>query len=311
MATTLQGAGLGYKRAMAEDFLHLDPTGSPIRFIEVAPENWMRMGGAARRQFDQVAERFPVACHGLSLSLGGQDPLRVDFLKQIKDFIARYRIGFFSEHLSYCGDNGFVYDLLPLPFTWESVRHTAARIRRVQEILEMRIAVENTSYYAHSPLAEMSEVEFLNAVAREADCDIHLDVNNIYVNAFNHNLLAAHDFIDQVDALLAKHGIPDEHIILRVTGCPNGCGRAMLAEIGLVGKAVGRYNLFAGGNREGTRIPRLYKENITEAEILAILDDWIGAWAREREANEGFGDYAIRRGIVLPVLDAPRDFWAA
>jgi len=118
-------------------------------------------------------------------------------------------------------------------------------------------------------------------------------------------------FIDQVDALLAKHGIPDEHIILRVTGCPNGCGRAMLAEIGLVGKAVGRYNLFAGGNREGTRIPRLYKENITEAEILAILDDWIGAWAREREANEGFGDYAIRRGIVLPVLDAPRDFWAA
>ena len=200
MATTLQGAGLGYKRAMAEDFLHPDPAGSPIRFIEVAPENWMRMGGAARRQFDQVAERFPVACHGLSLSLGGQDPLRVDFLKQIKDFIARYRIGFFSEHLSYCGDNGFVYDLLPLPFTWETVRHTAARIRRVQEILEMRIAVENTSYYAHSPLAEMSEVEFLNAVAREADCDIHLDVNNIYVNAFNHNLLAAHDFIDQVDA---------------------------------------------------------------------------------------------------------------
>ena len=117
--------------------------------------------------------------------------------------------------------------------------------------------------------------------------------------------------IDRVDEILEKHGIPDEHIILRVTGCPNGCGRAMLAEIGLVGKAVGRYNLFAGGNREGTRIPRLYKENITEAEILAILDDWIGAWARERQKNEGFGDYAIRVGIVKPVLDAPRDFWAA
>ena len=117
--------------------------------------------------------------------------------------------------------------------------------------------------------------------------------------------------IDRVDEILEKHGIPDEHIILRVTGCPNGCGRAMLAEIGLVGKAVGRYNLFAGGNREGTRIPRLYKENITEAEILAILDGWIGAWAREREADEGFGDYAIRTGIVKPVLDAPRDFWAA
>ena len=117
--------------------------------------------------------------------------------------------------------------------------------------------------------------------------------------------------IDRVDEILEKHGIPDEHIILRVTGCPNGCGRAMLAEIGLVGKAVGRYNLFAGGNREGTRIPRLYKENITEPEILAILDEWIGAWAREREVDEGFGDYAIRVGIVKPVLDAPRDFWAA
>ena len=110
---------------------------------------------------------------------------------------------------------------------------------------------------------------------------------------------------------MAKHGMADEHIVLRVTGCPNGCGRAMLAEIGLVGKAIGRYNLFAGGNRIGTRIPRLYKENITEPEILAILDEWIGAWARERETDEGFGDYAIRTGIVKPVLDPPRDFWAA
>ena len=117
--------------------------------------------------------------------------------------------------------------------------------------------------------------------------------------------------IDQVDAIMAKHGMVDEHIVLRVTGCPNGCGRAMLAEIGLVGKAIGRYNLFAGGNRIGTRIPRLYKENITEPEILAILDEWIGAWAREREMDEGFGDYAIRAGIVKPVLDPPRDFWAA
>ena len=117
--------------------------------------------------------------------------------------------------------------------------------------------------------------------------------------------------IDQVDAIMVKHGMADEHIVLRVTGCPNGCGRAMLAEIGLVGKAIGRYNLFAGGNRIGTRIPRLYKENITEPEILAILDEWIGAWARERETDEGFGDYAIRAGIVKPVLDPPRDFWAA
>ena len=196
----LQGAGLGYKRSMAEDFRHRLPDIDGINFIEAAPENWLRMGGAARRDFDSVAERFPLACHGLSLSLGGRDPLRIDFLKQIKDFIRRYRIGFFSEHLSYCDHNGFVYDLLPLPFTWETVCHTAARIRTVQDVLEMRIAIENTSYYAHSPLAEMSEVEFLNAVAREADCDIHLDVNNIYVNAVNHGLLAPRDYIAQVDA---------------------------------------------------------------------------------------------------------------
>ncbi|MDO4640100.1 MAG: assimilatory sulfite reductase (NADPH) hemoprotein subunit [Neisseria sp.] len=117
-------------------------------------------------------------------------------------------------------------------------------------------------------------------------------------------------FTDKIDALFAKHGLSEEHIVLRVTGCPNGCGRAMLAEIGLVGKAVGRYNLYAGGNRAGTRIPRLFKENITEPEILEIIDNWLTGWASDRENGEGFGDFAVRTGIVKPVLDAPRDFWA-
>ena len=196
---TLHGAGLGYKRSLAEGFLQLDRNSSPIRFIEVAPENWLKTGGAARRQFDIMAERFPVACHGLSLSLGGQDPLQIDFLKQIKLFLKQYRIGFFSEHLSYCSHHGHIYDLLPLPFTEEAVRHTAARIRTVQDILEQRIAVENTSYYAHNPIAEMDEADFLNAVVREADCDIHLDINNIYVNAVNHGIVAPRDYIDRID----------------------------------------------------------------------------------------------------------------
>ncbi|WP_373752652.1 assimilatory sulfite reductase (NADPH) hemoprotein subunit [Neisseria weixii] len=117
-------------------------------------------------------------------------------------------------------------------------------------------------------------------------------------------------FSDKIDEILARHHLSQEHIVLRVTGCPNGCGRAMLAEIGLVGKAVGRYNLYTGGNREGTRIPRLFKENITEPEILDIINQWVGAWAQSREANEGFGDFAVRTGIVKPVVDAPRDFWA-
>ncbi|STZ76003.1 assimilatory sulfite reductase (NADPH) hemoprotein subunit [Bergeriella denitrificans] len=118
-------------------------------------------------------------------------------------------------------------------------------------------------------------------------------------------------FADKIDTIMAENGLSGEHIVLRVNGCPNGCGRSMLAEIGLVGKAVGRYNLYTGGNREGTRIPRLYKENITEPEILEILQEWIAAWAEKREAGEGFGDFAVRTGIVRPVTDAPRDFWIA
>lgn len=116
-------------------------------------------------------------------------------------------------------------------------------------------------------------------------------------------------FVDKVDALMTHHGVSDEHIVLRVTGCPNGCGRAMLAEVGLVGKAPGRYNLHLGGNRIGTRIPRMFKENITEPEILASLDELIGRWVKEREAGEGFGDFTVRAGIIRPVLDPARDFW--
>ncbi|SIQ44467.1 sulfite reductase (NADPH) beta subunit [Aeromonas sp. RU39B] len=118
-------------------------------------------------------------------------------------------------------------------------------------------------------------------------------------------------FVTEMEGLLSRHGMADDAIIFRVTGCPNGCGRAMLAEVGLVGKAPGRYNLHLGGNLEGTRIPRMYRENITEAQILAELDSLIGRWALEREAGEAFGDFVIRAGIVAPVIDSARDFYAA
>ncbi|MDM5071747.1 MULTISPECIES: assimilatory sulfite reductase (NADPH) hemoprotein subunit [Aeromonas] len=118
-------------------------------------------------------------------------------------------------------------------------------------------------------------------------------------------------FVTDIEGLLAKHALADDAIIFRVTGCPNGCGRAMLAEVGLVGKAPGRYNLHLGGNLEGTRIPRLYQENITEPQILAELDTLIGRWARERDGHECFGDFVIRVGVVAPVIDSARDFYAA
>lgn len=116
-------------------------------------------------------------------------------------------------------------------------------------------------------------------------------------------------FVTRVEETMHRHGVGDEHIVLRVTGCPNGCGRALLAEVGLVGKAPGRYNLYLGGNRIGTRIPRMYRENITEDEILSHLDELLGRWASEREADEGFGDFTVRAGVVEPVLDPARDFW--
>ncbi|ATL93581.1 sulfite reductase subunit beta [Aeromonas sp. CU5] len=118
-------------------------------------------------------------------------------------------------------------------------------------------------------------------------------------------------FVTDIEGLLTKHGLANDAIIFRVTGCPNGCGRAMLAEVGLVGKAPGRYNLHLGGNLEGTRIPRLYQENITEPQILAELDSLIGRWAKERDGNECFGDFVIRAGVVAPVIDSARDFYAA
>ncbi|MCE0489675.1 assimilatory sulfite reductase (NADPH) hemoprotein subunit [Pantoea sp. Mb-10] len=118
-------------------------------------------------------------------------------------------------------------------------------------------------------------------------------------------------FVTKVEGIMHQHGVGDEHIVLRVTGCPNGCGRAMLAELGLVGKAPGRYNLHIGGNRIGTRIPRMYRENITEDEILAVIDELVARWATERSDGEGFGDFTVRAGIVKAVRDPARDFWDA
>ncbi|PMG70992.1 assimilatory sulfite reductase (NADPH) hemoprotein subunit [Vibrio lentus] len=119
------------------------------------------------------------------------------------------------------------------------------------------------------------------------------------------------EFVTDVEDILKKHGLPEEdNIILRITGCPNGCGRAMLAELGLVGKAPGRYNMHLGGNKAGTRIPKMYKENITSAQILEDIDSLVGRWATERNDNEGFGDFTIRAGIIEEVIISKRDLHA-
>lgn len=215
----LQGAGLGYRRDLADDFLNLS-SNNAIQFMEVAPENWVKMGGVARYKFDQAAERYPLAVHGLSLSLGGQAPLDRELLKNTKALMTQYNSTFFSEHLSYCECEGHLYDLLPMPFTEEAVKHVAQRIRYVQDFLGLQISLENTSYYLHSPTSTMNEVEFLNAIAQEADCGIHLDVNNIYVNGVNHGLLDPYVFLDQVDVKRVNYihiaGHDEEHSAAQV-----------------------------------------------------------------------------------------------
>lgn len=176
-------AGLGLRRALL-DALQEAPAGA-FDFLECAPDNWIGIGGKYGAALQELSARHPITCHGLSLSLGGVAPLDETFLARVRRFLDLHQVALYSEHLSYCTDDGHLYDLMPIPFTEEAVRHVSARIRRVQEVLGRRIAVENVSYYA-APFQAMAEVEFVNAVLSEADCDLLLDVNNIYVNAINH-----------------------------------------------------------------------------------------------------------------------------
>lgn len=176
-------AGLGLRRGLLEQLSTLEP--GQIDFIEVAPENWIGLGGRYGKQFNEFAEKYPVFLHGLSLNIGGNASLDESLVFAIKQFMDKYNCPIYSEHLTYCADDGHLYDLMPIPFTEEAVKHVAERIKRVQNILGRRIAIENASYYA-APFREMSESEFINAVIIEADCDLLLDVNNIYVNSINH-----------------------------------------------------------------------------------------------------------------------------
>ena len=190
------GAGLGLRRGLMQALWERQP--EELDFLEVAPENWIGVGGRQGRRFREFTERYPVTLHGLSLSLGAPAPLDEELLRRIRRFMDQHGITFYSEHLSYCGDDGHLYDLMPIPFTDEAVHYVAGRIRRAQEILGQRIAVENVSYYA-MPDRSLSEQEFLRAVLEEADCDLLLDVNNIVVNAINHGYDAG-EFLDAMPA---------------------------------------------------------------------------------------------------------------
>jgi uncharacterized protein (UPF0276 family) len=187
--------GIGLRRDISEVILEsgdLTPD-----FLEFAPENWMGVGGNWNRIRKKAVSMYPVTCHGLSLSLGSPEPLDWQFIGELKDFLDENKVEIYSEHLSYTkSHNAHLYDLLPIPFRQDAVEHVTDRIRQVQDFLERPLAIENVSYY--TPVAaEMTEIEFINDILDRADCKLLLDVNNVYVNAFNHQY-DAREFISQL-----------------------------------------------------------------------------------------------------------------
>ena len=196
----VHGAGLGLRRDSIKELLQT-PT-PQVDFMEVAPENWIGVGGAYGKQFRELTERNDFVCHGLSLSIGSPAPLDENFVKQVGEFLRQHQVKLYSEHLTYCSDDGHLYDLLPIPFTEEAADYVAERIMRVQDILGQRIAMENASYYTPAPGSEMQEIDFLNAVLNKADCELLIDINNIYVNSVNH----------RYDPIEFMQGLPAERI---------------------------------------------------------------------------------------------------
>ncbi|MAC33573.1 MAG: hypothetical protein CME38_08200 [Haliea sp.] len=177
------GAGLGLRRSLMGALQAADP--AAVDFFEVAPENWIGVGGRLQRQFHQVVTDRPLLFHGLSLDIGGPDPLDRDLITRIGALMRELKVPVYSEHLSFCGAGGHLYDLLPIPFTQEAVDWVAGRVRQVQDMLGAPLVLENASYYAQ-PWQDMSEAAFIAAVASESGCELLLDVNNVYVNSINH-----------------------------------------------------------------------------------------------------------------------------
>lgn len=267
----INGSGLGLRRAFLGE-IATQPS-EKVDFYEVAPENWMNIGGKAGKQFRSMTEKFPFICHGLSLSIGSPDPLDEEFLKALKIFMAEHRIQFYSEHLSYCSSGGHLYDLMPIPFTSEAVSYVAKRIQRVQDILEQKIAIENVSYYA-APAQEMDEIDFFNTVITEADCDVLIDINNIYVNSINHGY-NAEAFLRAMPAEriayahIAGHYVEEEDFLVDTHGAD------IIDPVWkLLGKAYELYGVFPTLLERDFNIPGL-EELIKEVKtIKAVQQSW-------------------------------------
>ena len=184
MTNSVAGVGLGLRVPLAEDLLSAPP--AELRWLEIAPENFMRRGGRYPSVLRAVEQRWPLVPHGLSMSLGGVDPLDRDYLRTLGAFLHDIRAPWHSDHLCFGGVDGVaLHELLPLPFTNAAAKHVAARVREAQDILGVPLAVENVTTYARPPGAEMDEADFVSEVVRSAGCGLLLDVNNVHVNGRN------------------------------------------------------------------------------------------------------------------------------
>ncbi|GAB4259191.1 MAG: DUF692 domain-containing protein [Methylomicrobium sp.] len=272
----VHGVGLGLRRTFLNTLVEKPP--ASIDFYEVAPENWITIGGKFGKQFRHMTERFDFVCHGLSLSIGSTDPLDENLVRSIKAFMIEHGIHLYSEHLSYCSQDGHLYDLMPIPFTEEAVRHTAARIRRVQDILEQRIAIENVSYYA-APGQEMDEIEFFNAVVHEADCDILLDINNIYVNSVNHGY-DPEAFLRSIPAQRIAYAHIAGHYLETDDFLVDTHGAAVIDPVWkLLGKAYELYGVFPTLLERDFNIPPL-DELLKETATIGSIQQ---AWKQQHE----------------------------
>lgn len=219
--SALKGTGLGLRREFLNELREILP--APVDFLEVTPENWMYVGGARGKKFAFYADHYPLIAHGLSLSIGSPAPLNLEFIDDLKGFLDRFGIQHYSEHLSYCSDHhGHLYDLLPIPFTLEAAEYVARRIQKVQQKLERRIAIENISYYC-APGQRLRELDFILEVLKQADCDLLLDVNNVYVNSINHGY-DAREFIEKIPSQriaylhIGGHNIISDDLIIDTHG---------------------------------------------------------------------------------------------
>jgi len=194
---TALGFGLGLRPRHYEAILKSKPR---VDWFEALSENYMLPGGRPLHYLDRIRARYSVVLHGVSLSIGSTDPLDRDYLKELKALAARVEPEWISDHLCWTGVAGRnLHDLMPLPYTEEALRHVARRVRAVQDFLGRRILIENVSSYVAYRDSAMTEWDFLAALAREADCDILLDVNNIHVSAFNHGFDPI-EFLDGIPA---------------------------------------------------------------------------------------------------------------